>query len=194
MIKRHIAINKNTNKPNLSSEPDEQCLASVDSVSKPINQNNILEQAYLQLVRNTDIWESSLDTFLFELCRSISVILDVGRVGVFQMNEEQNSLKTLNVYEAIKSDYKMPEGLLKSDFPKYFSALETHGIIDAHDAHNDPRTREFSEVYLAPLGVGAMLEVSLYKAGRLSGVICSEHLGGIRYWTESEKTFFKFNL
>ena len=157
MIKRHIAINKNTNKPNLSSETDEQRLASVDSVSKSINHNNILEQAYLQLVRNTDIWESSLDTFLFELCRSISVILDVGRVGVFQMNQEQSSMKPLLVFEAIKSDFKMAKELFKSDFPKYFSALQNFGIIDAHDAHKDPRTSEFSEVYLAPLGIGAML-------------------------------------
>ncbi len=158
-------------------------------MSTPKNQNNILEQAYLQLVRNTEIWESTLDTFLLEMCRSISVILNVGRVGVFQMNQEQSSIKPVSVYEAIKSDYKMPQVLFKSDFPKYFTALESFGIIDAHDAHKDPRTSEFSEVYLAPLGIGAMLEVSLYKAGRLSGVICSEHLGGARYWTESEKLF-----
>ena len=176
-------------KPILTAEKAQVSLAKNNSLQLTKNRTKFLEQAYLQLARDTVLWDSSLDIFLLEVCRTVSKTLNVGRVGIFKMNKEQSSLDTLSIYEATISDYKMPKGILRVHFPRYFSALENFGIIDAHDAHNDPRTSELSEAYLTPLGISSMLEVSLYKSGRLSGVICSEHIGGIRHWLEPEKLF-----
>jgi hypothetical protein len=62
------------------------------------------------------------------------------------------------------------------DFPSYFRALGEHRAIAAHDAHLDPRTREFSSSYLTPLGITAMLDAPIWLEGKMVGVICNEHV------------------
>ena len=176
-------------KPKFSSKKTQENLASDDSLSLDKNSSKSLEQAYLQLAQNTVLWETSLDLFMSEVCRIVSKTLDVGRVLIFKMDEEQSFLKTLCVYETTKSDFPMPKSIYKKDFPRYFSALENFGIIDADDARNDPRTNEFSDAYYDSVGISSILEACLYKSGHFSGVISTENLGGIRHWKESEKLF-----
>jgi PAS domain S-box-containing protein len=62
-------------------------------------------------------------------------------------------------------------------------------VVAASDAHNDPRTREFSELYLTPNGIGAMLDVPLRQEDRPLGVMCIEHVGGPRTWKVDEQNF-----
>ena len=68
--------------------------------------------------------------------------------------------------------------LTRAEAPDYFTAIEQERVIAAADAHTDPRTRDFQESYLAPRGIGAMLDVPLRAADRVRGVLCAEHVGG----------------
>ncbi len=43
--------------------------------------------------------------------------------------------------------------------------------------------------YLAPRGIGAMLDIPLRAGERLRGVLCAEHVGGPRAWTVDEQNF-----
>ena len=79
--------------------------------------------------------------------------------------------------------------LHRHDAPSYFDALERERVIAAHDAHADPRTAEFTETYLVPHGIGAMLDVPLRQDDRMIGVLCVEHVGGARTWTVDEQNF-----
>ncbi|MCG8611783.1 MAG: ATP-binding protein, partial [Pseudomonadales bacterium] len=79
--------------------------------------------------------------------------------------------------------------LRRSDFPKYFHALDSERTITAHNALSDPSTVEFAEVYLQPLGITSMLDTPIRHRGDMIGVICSEHIGHARTWTEDEVTF-----
>jgi GAF domain-containing protein len=71
-------------------------------------------------------------------------------------------------------------------FPCYFAALRRETYIVAHDAATDPRTSEFTESYLRPLGITAMLDVPVFIKGRLAGVLCLEHVGEPRVWDDNE--------
>ena len=73
--------------------------------------------------------------------------------------------------------------------PAYFDAIEHDRVVAANDAHTDPRTREFCELYLTPNGIGAMLDVPLRQDDRPVGVLCVEHVGGPRTWTVDEQNF-----
>ena len=74
-------------------------------------------------------------------------------------------------------------------YPAYFRALETGRAVAASDAHRDPRTIELAADYLAPLGIGAMLEAPIRHDGRLAGVVCHEHVGPPRQWLIDEKIY-----
>src|SRR5690606_11800656 len=52
----------------------------------------------------------------------------------------------------------------------------------------DPSTRAFSKGYLAPHGIGAMLDVPIRVGGELTGVLCHEHVGGPRLFLADEQT------
>ena len=66
--------------------------------------------------------------------------------------------------------------------PRYFDALMTERCIAAEDARVDPRTSQFTEGYLDPLGIGAMLDAPVFARGQMIGVVCHEHVGEARRW------------
>ena len=46
--------------------------------------------------------------------------------------------------------------LNREQAPSYFRAIEHERVVAAGNAHTDPRTKEFLDFYLLPLGIGAM--------------------------------------
>jgi signal transduction histidine kinase len=72
------------------------------------------------------------------------------------------------------------------DYPHYFEALRHARAIDAHEARNDPRTREFRDHYLVPLGIMSMLDATIRIEGKIQGVVCFEHVGQARQWSLDE--------
>ncbi len=75
------------------------------------------------------------------------------------------------------------------DYPAYFKALAEEELIAAHDAREDPRTREFLNSYLSPLGITSMLDVPIRLKGQIIGIVCYEHVGPTRKWTLAEQNF-----
>jgi serine phosphatase RsbU (regulator of sigma subunit) len=74
-------------------------------------------------------------------------------------------------------------------YPEYFLALGKNPLIVATDARNDPRTREFRESYLEPLGITSLMDVPIRLRGETSGIICHEHVGPARNWLPEEQSF-----
>ena len=113
--------------------------------------------------------------------------LGVARCSVWLLDEGREVLRCLDLYEPEHQRHQGGLALAAADYPAYFAALESEEPIAADDAHVDPRTREFSAGYLAPLGIGAMLDAPIRMGLRLVGVVCHEHVGGARTWTRGEQ-------
>ena len=77
-----------------------------------------------------------------------------------------------------------------ADCPGYIAALSLteSGAVAVNDAQRDPRTSELL-AYLRQNNVGALLDIPILGPGNLHGVICHEHLGGVRHWQEEEIDF-----
>jgi PAS domain S-box-containing protein len=131
----------------------------------------------------------NLQSLMGELTRATSTTLDVARVSVWMYREEESAIECLDLYDAGPDRHERGQRLANVDFPSYFRALGEHRAIAAHDAHRDPRTREFSSSYLAPLGITSMLDAPIWLEGRMVGVICNEHVGAPRTWTPEEERF-----
>ncbi len=77
--------------------------------------------------------------------------------------------------------------ITSTEVPRYFAALMKEHIIAADDATTHNATSEFSEWYLKPNNIGALLDAPVRIQGKAVGVLCNEHVGGKREWTVEEK-------
>lgn len=115
--------------------------------------------------------------------------LDIERVSVWLYNHDATAIRCTDLYEKSKERHSDRVEIARDHNPAYFAALEKNRIIAAHDAHTDPRTREFSVAYLTPLGITSMLDAPIRTGGRITGVICCEHVGPVRRWALDEQNF-----
>ena len=158
--------------------------------SKTITDNaDELDKAYLGLARNWALWQEELQHALAHITEAVSKALMVQRTSIWLLDPSGDHLELLDLYAHADRSHSTGSILERKQYPEYFSALGGGRVIDAFDAHLDPRTREFHEGYLEPLGIGAMLDATLWVAGETRGVICSEHIGGPRLWNEAESRF-----
>lgn len=115
--------------------------------------------------------------------------LKVGRVSYWILPESHTELTCKLCYIASTDTFENDLVLNVADYPRYFAALEGDHLIDAGNAHTDPRTSEFSEGYLTPLGITSMLDTKVILESQTTGIICIEHIGTMRRWTTNEKAY-----
>jgi PAS domain S-box-containing protein len=115
--------------------------------------------------------------------------LETSRVSTWRFEDNGAALRCDDLYQTSTGQHSSGERLYERDVPAYFSAIGHDRVVAATDAHQDPRTREFSELYLKPNGIGAMLDVPLRQEDRALGVMCIEHVGGPRAWKFDEQNF-----
>ena len=147
-----------------------------------------LNRIFLDLSKSSSIDSGDLKEALNEIVRAATQALDCERSSVWTYNPEKTAIVCNSLF--IRAEDKFYDGfeLKAADFPGYFRYLAEARSLAAHDAHTDPNTCEFSTVYLAPLGINSMLDAPVRIKGETAGVICSEHVGPARQWTEEEES------
>jgi len=126
-----------------------------------------------------------------EILQTAGETLDVARLSVWRLNRDTDEIECVSLYHSTPEAGRDGVGtrVPRQLCPPYFAALEAERVIDATDARTDPRTSGFTDGYLVPNGIGAMLDVPLRQAGGTLGVLCAEHVGGARVWTVDEQNF-----
>jgi two-component system cell cycle response regulator len=132
---------------------------------------------------------TELSTVQRELTRVAAATIGVERASVWHLSPDGTELRCQELYERGPNRFSQGVVLKATDYPRYFAALKLGRAIDGHDAHADPRTSEFSEGYLAPLGITSMLDAAIRSEGKVVGVVCLEHVGKPRTWTPAEMEF-----
>jgi PAS domain S-box-containing protein len=123
------------------------------------------------------------------LTRIASKGLAVERVSVWLLAEDGEELLCEDLFEASRDEHIRDLVLLAADYPSYFAAIHGVSRVSAEDARTDPRTREFTDGYLVPLGITSMMDSGIFVAGKLAGIICFEHTGEKRRWQTDEESF-----
>ncbi len=148
-------------------------------------QNEVL----VALARSKAIARGDLGGALKEITEASARTLDAERASVWVFTQDRKMIRCLDLFERGSDSHSSGAELTAHDYPNYFRALEEDRTIAAHDAHTDPRTREFSSSYLTPLGITSMLDAPVRGSGRVEGVICYEHVGPKRRWHYEESHF-----
>jgi len=155
------------------------------TVEQPANHDRH-QWALLELARTDG---PSLEAAILRVAELDAAALRVDRVGVWLYSGDRTEIRCAGLYDT-RTERRASGAVLRAEtYPAYFRALEESRVVAAADARSDPRTAEFAEAYLEPLGIGAMLDVPIWLGGRVAGVVCHEHSGGTRQWTEEEQDF-----
>lgn len=149
------------------------------------NQNTVL----MSLSRNKALYRGDLTIALREITHAAAYTLGIDRASIWLYDEMKTKLCCHDLFVANGNHHSNGMTLAATDHPAYFQALIADWVICADDAQTDPRTREFYHSYLAPLGITALLDVSIQLGGQNMGILCLEQLGSPRQWTIEEQNF-----
>jgi PAS domain S-box-containing protein len=148
-----------------------------------------LNASLIGLAKDERIYGGDMKDAFRAITESSAGALTVGRVSIWFYSDGNSGIDCMDLYDAGTGVHWEGGSLLASAYPVYFSELEKECSIVADDAVNDPRTREFTATYLAPLGITSMLDVPIRVTGRVIGVVCHEHVGKPRTWDVEEQSF-----
>jgi len=147
-------------------------------------------RALTSLTERSIASDESFENRVNAILASAAATLAVARLSVWRLNRDTDEIECVNLHQSTGPvlagvGLRVPRQVC----PPYFAALEAERVIDASDARTDSRTSGFTDGYLVPNGIGAMLDVPLRQAGGTLGVLCAEHVGGARAWTFDEQNF-----
>jgi signal transduction histidine kinase len=112
--------------------------------------------------------------------------MDVERVTFWSARTDPAGIRCEAGFVASVGMLERGAVLREADAPEYFAALREFPVLAVRDVKADPRCRGLRE-YCASRRISSMLNVPLRCAGELVGVLCHEHVGPTRRWTEREE-------
>lgn len=147
------------------------------------------QDAVFKLALDEAVSAGEVENAMQAIAEVAAEALEVERVGIWLLDESRKKLVCRDIFTRGKGEHSKDKTLDAEKYPRYFKALESGRAVDAHDALNDPRTSEFIEGYLLPHGITSMLDAAIRLSGEIVGVVCHEHWGEDRRWTDDEITF-----
>lgn len=148
-------------------------------------------EALIELATDDAVINGNLETATRRIAETAADVLDVSRVGIWLLDDEVDG-KVLTCVEQYDQSTDEDEPICKlvtDEHPAYLDALQTHQVLDVGDVHDDDRVAELVDGYLTAHDIGALLDGTLRSGGDIVGVVCHEHVGGPREWTDDEIDF-----
>ncbi len=115
-------------------------------------------------------------------------MLRVERVTFWSFGDETSSIHCDAGYVVSSRSFERGATLLESDHRAYFEALRGARMLSVEDVDVDARTHGLRD-YSAIRRIVSMLNIPIWVDGRLSGVLCHEHVGTRRRWSPAEEEF-----
>jgi diguanylate cyclase (GGDEF)-like protein/PAS domain S-box-containing protein len=111
------------------------------------------------------------------------------RVNAWLFNDDATELHCIAAYEATPRRHSSGMVLHEADFHAEFQALKESKCVAADDARSDPRTAGYTDAYLKPNGITAMLDAMIHFSGGNFGLLCFEYVRVPHHWETDETTF-----
>jgi two-component system, cell cycle sensor histidine kinase and response regulator CckA len=153
---------------------------------EPTRPTDVARMTITQLVPGP---EMPIREIFRRICEVGAETLRLERGSVWLYTDDRRALRCACLHERTKNEQTSGILLWRSDFPKYFDALENRKTLPAEQAQTDERTSELRNGYLVSLGITSMLDAPILIGGVVCGVICYEHIGPPREWTTEERDF-----
>ena len=140
------------------------------------------------LSRAATVGARPVTEILSSVAETAAATLQVARVNVWLYDSRRTGLTCIESFDARTGCHESGEVLRVSEHPNYFRALDVLRSVSAMVADEDPRTSELDD-YLGRHGITTILDVPMLRAGEVFGVVCHEHAGAPRSFSESDRLF-----
>ncbi|WP_283636742.1 sigma 54-interacting transcriptional regulator [Aquaticitalea lipolytica] len=132
---------------------------------------------------------SDYDESIQRITALSAVTLNVARVGIWKFIDDRTGIICEKLHVLKTGKYESGVVLNRNDNPNYFDALAENQTINVEHAVTNNITKGFAKDYLIPFGITSMLDVFIQGDQEPYGVICFEHIGEPRAWTEDDQEF-----
>lgn len=129
--------------------------------------------------------KAGLDDVYRTICQEGVETLGATRIGIWLFNEIGDAITNVCTLDA-RTGEERGVVLEEDDFPAYFRSIRDNLRVVATDAATHPATAAFDETYFAPLDIMSLLDVVVFIASSPAAVICAEHCGERREWSEAD--------
>lgn len=144
-------------------------------------------EALGRLSRSDTLERSGLVAAFVEVIQAAAACLEVDRVGVWLADESFDRLECVALVHQGVVSRKPGTVIDRASYPAYFAAAATERVLPVPDVAEHPATAELLSGYLAPLGITSLLDAPIRVFGHVAGVVCHEHTGPRRRWSEFEQ-------
>jgi two-component system NtrC family sensor kinase len=135
----------------------------------------------IDLANHAAIEEGELANFPIIICQAASQILEVDRVGFWQVDQQNQQLSCICLFDQVSGMPQIEAPLLQSQMPIFFNWLTQHKSLIAHDALHHHDAWDLAEHYLQERGIQSVLAFSIQSDfGR--HIMMFEHIGPQRNW------------
>lgn len=131
---------------------------------------------------------ANLDDELSAIAERTASALAVDRVSIWRYDTTRSSMRCAMLWEGERRPLPATE-LSARATPTYWRAVHEDRTLVVHDAINSPALVELRHTYIAPLGIGALLDSGIRVRGDALGIVCVEQRGAKREWTVAEEEF-----
>lgn len=129
------------------------------------------------------------ESFLEFVSRKVARSIDAQRVSVWLFDDQRTQVRCECLVDGETKSNQCHQVIRRHDHPAYFEAIEGLLPIRADDARTHDATSSLTQNYLIPLGITSMLDCPIRLGEHLAGVLCCEHVGAPRQWTNDEEEF-----
>lgn len=145
--------------------------------------------ALAHITRNESISSGNLSASLQILTETSAATLYIDRVSIWLFNEDKTAIYCADLYELSTNTHSSGEELTTIDYPSYFQALMDARNLAVNEVDTDPITQELQQHYLPKHNITALLDAPIHFGNDFAGVVCHEHVGAKRTWTQDEQIF-----
>ena len=157
--------------------------ADVEPSSRSIQARlNDQRQLLARLMKLDALTRGDISAALSQVTELATELLHVERASVWMFDKHRLSIECLDMFESTVKKHSRGVVIAREQATRYFEALSRERCIAATNAVEDPRTNQFAEWYLKPLGIGSMLDAPIFLRGEMVGVVFHEHIGSPRHW------------
>ncbi len=156
---------------------------------RKLERQKTLRDAAVALTRDPHLARGDYEIFARHAVKMCCQVLEVSSADVWLFDDSKTQLSMTTYYNSSLDHYRSGLTHRADQSPVYFNEVINAKVIDAVDAQNDPRTKEFNEFTLIPLNIKSILHCAIRQAGDVVGVLCFEQVGNQRCWNDDEITF-----
>ncbi|MGD8251191.1 MAG: adenylate/guanylate cyclase domain-containing protein [Desulfobacterales bacterium] len=151
----------------------------------------IQNQAFSELTDLVIQFDMDHEKAFEQFSEIVSAAVDVRRVSLWRLEPEMDQLVCVECFDKESRGHSRGATLNRQEYPELFQAATAGETIQLTETGRDPRTKELTRTYLAPLGCVALMAVPVKVRSEMSGagMIWFEHDDTTRGWSREDLQF-----